>query len=244
MTRAKNAMTIVCRPPAKSGSSMYISDFVREALPDTVGDPKWYEKFVASHAKHAAAADVSREFSRGKRESVRRRLPSLAFRSGMSAGELFTDGSARQAARQRGTDVHAQLEAIEWIDPSAPKSDLERQILANGWTDAFVKGDDAAALWRERSYERLVGAEWESGQFDRVVFRGEGAARRATVYDFKTNMPHRGETKEEFAARMREAYAGQMSAYRAAVASLAGLPLERVSTVLLLVSTGEAVALP
>ncbi len=259
MTRAKNAMTIVCRPPAKSGSSIYISDFVREALPDPVGDPKWYEKFVASHAKHAAAADVHpssdrlrgslcsgdiREFVRGKRESVRRRLPSLAFRSGMSAGELFTDGSARQAARQRGTDVHAQLEAIEWIDPSAPKGDLERQILANGWTDAFVKGDDAAALWRERSYERLVGAEWESGQFDRVVFRGEGAARRATVYDFKTNMPRRGETKEEFAARMREAYAGQMSAYRAAVASLAGLPIERVSTVLLLVSTGEAVALP
>jgi hypothetical protein len=42
---------------------------------------------------------------------------------------------------------------------------------------------------------------------------------------------------------MREAYAGQMSAYRAAVASLADLPLERISTVLLLVSTGEAVAL-
>ena len=254
MTRAKNAMTIVCRPPAKSGSSIYISDFVREALPDSVGDPKWYEKFVAGSAKRSAAADVHpssdrlrgslcsgdiREFVRGKRESVRRRLPSLAFRSGMSAGELFTDGSARQAARQRGTDVHAQLEAIEWIDPSAPKDDLERQILANGWTEAFVKGDDAAALWRERCYERLVGAEWESGQFDRVVFRGEGAARRATVYDFKTNMPRRGETKEEFAARMREAYAGQMSAYRAAVASLAGLPLERVSTVLLLVSTGS-----
>jgi hypothetical protein len=32
-----------------------------------------------------------------------------------------------------------------------------------------------------------------------------------------------------------------MAAYRAAVASLAGLPLERVSTILLLVSTGAAV---
>ena len=103
-----------------------------------------------------------------------------------------------------------------------------------------MKGAGEVALWRERSYERLVGAEWESGQFDRVVFRGEGAARRATVYDFKTNAIRRGETKEEFAARMREAYAGQMSAYRAAVASLADLPIERVSTVLLLVATGEA----
>ena len=39
---------------------------------------------------------------------------------------------------------------------------------------------------------------------------------------------------------MREAYAGQMAAYRAAVASLAGLPSERVSTILLLVSTGAS----
>ncbi len=241
MTRAKNAMTIVCRPPAKSDAPRYISDFVREALPEPVGDPKWYEKLAAGDGKRHVAADVPREFARGKRESVRRRLPSLAFRSGMSAGELFADGSARQAARQRGTDVHAQLEAIEWIDPSAPKSDLERQVLANGWTDAFVKGEDATALWRERGYERLVGAEWESGQFDRVVFRGEGAARRACVYDFKTNAPRRGETADEFAARMREAYSGQMASYRAAVASLAGLPPGRVSAVLLLVSTGAEV---
>ena len=40
---------------------------------------------------------------------------------------------------------------------------------------------------------------------------------------------------------MREAYVGQMSAYRVAVASLADLPLELVSTVLLLVSTGTAI---
>ena len=255
MTRAKNAMTIVCRPPAKSGASLYISDFVREALSEPVGDPAWYESFVGAASKRPAAEDAHpsgdrlrgslcsgdiRAFARGKRESVRRRLPSLAFRSGMSAGDLFADISARQAARQRGTGVHAQFEAVEWVDPAAPKDDVERQILANGWTDAFVKGADATALWRERGYERLVGAEWESGQFDRVVFRGEGAARRATVYDFKTNAPRRGETNEEFAARMRAEYAGQMAAYRAAVASLASLPPERVGTVLLLVSTGAA----
>ena len=178
---------------------------------------------------------------RAKRERVRRRLPSLAFRSGMAAGELFADGSARQAALRRGTDVHAQLEAVAWVDPAAPKGELERQILANGWTGAFVKGNDAAALWRERSYERLVGSEWESGQFDRVVFRGEGDSRRAVVYDFKTNRPARGESADAFAARMREAYLGQMTAYRAAVASLAGLPPERVGAELLLVETGAAV---
>ena len=37
-------------------------------------------------------------------------------------------------------------------------------------------------------------------------------------------------------------YAGQMAAYRAAVASLANLPPARVDAVLLLVSTGSALA--
>ena len=240
MTRAKNAMTVICRPPAKGGTSRYISDFVREALPSPIGDPKWYGSFGVAK-KDSSVADAPCTPVRAKRASVRRRLPSLAFRSGMSAGDLFADGSSRQAAQRRGTDIHAQFEAIEWIDPAAPRSDIERQILANGWTDAFVKGTDATALWRERSYERLVGTEWESGQFDRVVFRGDGDARRATIYDFKTNSLRRGETKEEFAERMGTAYAGQMAAYRAAVASLAGLPAERIRTVLLLVATGEAI---
>ena len=240
MTRAKNAMTVICRPPTKSGTSRYMSDFVREALPGPIGDPRWYEQ-VSAPRQSAAETEVPRLFVRKKRENVRRRLPSFAFRHGMSAGELFADGSVRQAARQRGTDVHAQFEAIEWIDPARPENDLERQILSNGWTDAFVKGDDVVALWRERSYERLVGTEWESGQFDRVVFRGGGGKRCAVIYDFKTNSLRRGETNEEFAARMRTAYAGQMASYRAAVASLAGLSRGNVKTVLLLVATGEAV---
>ena len=240
MTRAKNAMTIICRPAAKSGTSHYMSDFVSEAIPDHVGNPRWHEGFRAT-PKIVSEIEAPRKFVRAKRESVRRRLPSLAFRSGMSAGDLFADGSARQAALKKGVDLHAQFEAIEWIDPSAPGSDIERQILANGWVDAFVKGADTVALWRERSYERIVGAEWESGQFDRVVFAGEGDARRATVYDFKTNAIRCGETNESFASRMRTEYAGQMSSYRAAVASLAGIPAGRVKTVLLLVSTGDAV---
>ncbi|MBQ6136509.1 MAG: PD-(D/E)XK nuclease family protein, partial [Kiritimatiellae bacterium] len=142
-----------------------------------------------------------------------------------------------------GTDVHARLEAVEWIDPAAPKDELERKILENGWTDAFVKGADAAALWRERGYELVVGREWQSGQLDRVVFRGEGAARTATVYDFKTNARRPKEDDESFAARMRTTYAGQMAAYRAAVASLTGIAPESVRAVLLLVSTGAAVPL-
>jgi ATP-dependent exoDNAse (exonuclease V) beta subunit len=243
MTRAKMAMTVVCRPPAKAaGSSIYMSDFVREALPEPIGDAQWYLRLPAPEARAESAADAPRTAPRrAKRQSVKRRLPSLALRSGMSAGDLFADFSARSAAKRRGTEAHARYEAVEWVDPSAPRDDVERAVLANGWTDAFVKGGDAVALWRERSYELLVGGKWESGQFDRVVFRGEGAARRATVYDFKTNAKRRDETVEDFARRMAETYAGQMASYRAAVSALADIPPERVKTVLLLTETGAAV---
>ena len=82
---------------------------------------------------------------------------------------------------------------------------------------------------------------WESGQFDRVVFTGTGADRRATIYDFKTNVPRPEETEAAFAVRMRAQYAGQMRAYAAALAQLAGLPPDRIETVLLLTATSSTV---
>lgn len=249
MTRARNAMTIICRPPAKNGSGRYISDFVREALAEPIGDPAWYERVAAervaerkSTVEPTPAADTASPFVRAKRVALRRHLPSLALHSGMSAGELFADAGARQAAKARGTEMHARLEAIEWIDPAAPKDELERSILANGWTDAFVKGDGDAVLWREKGYELVCGSEWQSGQFDRVVFRGEGDGRTATVYDFKTNALRPDETAEEFADRMRRTYRSQMASYRAALSALTGIPATRVRTVLLLLSPNAAVA--
>ena len=232
MTRAKNAMTIVCRPQLKTGTGTYISDFVREALEEPIGDAEWYLK-LGKKEYSPVAAKAPPSAKRGKRTQVKRRLPSLALRSGMSAGDFFADVDWRRAAMKRGTEAHERLQAVEWVDPAAPKDDVEREILANGWHDAFVKGDDVVALWRERSYEILVDGKWESGQFDRVVFRGEGGARRATVYDFKTNAMRPKESREEFERRMNETYAGQMAAYRAAVSRLAGIPGDRVDSKLL-----------
>ena len=242
MTRAKFAMTVITRPAAKSGSSVYMSDLVREAVPEPIGDPQWYLHLPESDRDKPSAAHAPRAFKRGARTEVRRRLPSMSLRSGMSAGELFADVRPRREAMKAGTEAHARYEAVEWIDPAAPKDYLERRILECGWDEAFVKGADAAALWRERSYELLVGGRWESGTLDRVVFRGEGAARSACVYDFKTNAKRRDESDAEFERRMAEAYGGQMAAYRAAVSSLTGIPLERVRAVLLLAATGAKVA--
>jgi len=50
----------------------------------------------------------------------------------------------------------------------------------------------------------------------------------------------RGESAADFASRMREAYAGQMRAYRSAVSALTGIPPSRISTRLCLSVTGAA----
>lgn len=153
----------------------------------------------------------------------------------------FAEGFS--AAAERGTSEHAALAGIGWIDPDAPKDGRERAILESAWREAFVE-TPGAVLWRERSYELLVGDVWETGQFDRVVFRGEGDARTATVYDFKTNRRRDGETDEAFAERMKREYAVQMAAYRRALSLLCDIPGERIETVLLLSATMRAVPVP
>lgn len=168
---------------------------------------------------------------------VARRSPSSAGGHGgrtwkQSASALFKAG--RVTAAEKGSEAHERLARIGWIDPDAPRSDEEARILVSAWREAFVRPSADAVLWRERSYERLAGNAWETGQFDRVVFTGAGAERRAVIYDFKTNAKDPAESDEEFARRIAEWYGGQMAAYRSALAALTHLPANRISSYCLL----------
>ena len=238
MTRAKRAMTIVLHPPSRTTTSLRFSQFVREAIPEPLGDPQWYQGFAADSnaSKSGGPSDqpVGRPDApkRKARQVVKRRLPSLSFHTGESAGNLFAASGARKAAIERGVAAHAAYEQTEWIEASAARNAFER---------ALVCPADCVALWRERAFEVSADGEWTSGRFDRVVFTGTGAARRAVVYDFKTNARRRDETEADFAARMAASYGGQMAAYRRAVTALTGIPPEGVSSVLLLTATGAAV---
>lgn len=236
MTRAKRAMTIVLHPAAKTETeSLRISDFIRAAIPEPIGNPTWYRACEAEKKGSSGVSAGEKEtlcaqggFVRRPRTQVRRRLPSLSFRTGASAGGLFVASSSRQAALARGVEAHAAYEHIEFLAPELAKDDFDR---------ALVKPTDFVALWRERAFEVLADGEWTSGRFDRVVFTGAGTERHATIYDFKTNRKGRDESAVGFAARMRAAYAGQMAAYRKALAALAGLPESSISCVLLLEAT-------
>ena len=237
MTRAKRALTIVMPPPPRTtGRTTKFSGFVRESGLADAGDPAWYKRKATGAAESSApvATDVAAKPVRGARRHVARRTPSESGYTGLGAGGLFTVDDARMAALQRGTEMHAAYERIDWLEADAAKTDFDR---------AFVKPPDAVELWREKSYELFRDGMWESGQFDRVVFSETNGRRTAVVYDFKTNAPRDGEVDAAFAARMREAYAGQMHAYRQALARLTGIPPADISLKLLLSATMSCVDL-
>ena len=145
---------------------------------------------------------------------------------------------------KHGTDEHTAFAEIERIIPAAPKDDRERKILDWGgaWCEAFVLPADVP-VWRERSYELFDKDknEWETGQFDRVVFQVKDGVRTAEIYDFKTNKRSDGESVEAYERRMRDHYAGQMAAYRSAISRLCGIEPESISSTLLLTVTGTTV---
>ena len=239
MTRAKRALTLVLPPPPKTvGKTMKFSGFVREGGLVDAGDPAWYEKMsAAANSAPAISADTttpSCRLVRKPRRHVARRMPSRNFQAGVSAGALFAAADGRAKALHRGTEVHAAFEQIEWQDAARATTELER---------ALVKPDGVVELWREQPYELFRNGMWESGQFDRVVFTGTGTERRATIYDFKTNVRTAGETLDAFAARMCRQYAPQMTAYAHALAALTGLAPARIETKLLLTATGACVPL-
>ena len=144
-----------------------------------------------------------------------------------------------------------------------PRVTVRRRLPSQGFRDGmsagelFVQGGGRAAALRRGTeahaeYEKIewIEADAARNDFERafvrpdglvaVVYRSDGELC-ATVMDFKTNRPMRGEGSADFASRMKAAYAGQMRAYRAAVSALTGIPPARISAVLCLAATGDAV---
>jgi ATP-dependent helicase/nuclease subunit A len=231
LTRAKKALTVILHPQnAKPPPEpVRFSDLVRLVGLETGGDREWYLK---CGRKSAGGTSVKESVSptRRKRERIAKARPSESYITGLAADSLFTDDYG--AGAEYGREMHAKYEKVSWIAADDAKDDFDR---------VFVKPENFVELWRERAYELFADGAWESGQFDRVVFSGEGAERKAEIFDFKTNAPRSGEPPEEFATRMRETYLPQMSAYRRAVHMITGIPSERVSARLLLTRTRTVV---
>lgn len=236
MTRAKSAMTVMLPPKPKNPTSIKFSTLVEDAgfdIPYEYGDKNWADKFVQAKRENIPDSDKGIEektpdYVRGRREFVRRFIPSKKFVSGQSASVLFMQENNRKSAIERGITEHKNFERIEFLDESLARTQFEK---------CLVKPTGFKRLWREKSYEVFENGIWESGQFDRVVFTEDGA----TIYDFKTNRMLRGETPADFGNRMKNMYLSQMASYRRSLSILSKIEPEKIRTVLLLVESATAV---
>lgn len=256
LTRARKAMYIITplverneeKPFFRDVILSAVADFERRPAPneckiifDQGVEPEFKPKDKPNSDKDGNGGCARNRFwsHEDPAESIERVSPSSSGHRDFAvpASYLFSE-SAGEAAK-KGVEIHGQYEAVEWADDKALAA------LPQAFHVAFVKPGPKATLWREKSYEIYREAsgkdEWETGQFDRVVFTGEGEEREAVIYDFKTNALRSGESTEAFERRMCRTYAPQMNAYRAALGTLTGLPPKRIRSVLLLESTGTAV---
>ncbi len=142
-----------------------------------------------------------------------------------------------QGALDYGNLLHALFEAIEWLDDfgqdwerSLPtywdklvpipdpelRTKAHTEVLAclnnpeiQSWFSRSAQGGDDARVWREKAFEVMVGTEWVSGVFDRVMFPADGPA---TIIDFKSDRlsaDHEDQIQKATArhAKQLEAYA-------------------------------------
>lgn len=174
------------------------------------------------------------------RPRPRRRTPSGSEIVTLSAAQLFNRRGGE--SREFGTLVHAIFEEIEWADSCDPDAlasawrarcpgsaalegalDQVRGVLAEpSLHAALARPDKPAEVWRERSFEILLGDEWLSGTFDRVVIERDtsGRASAASILDFKTD---RVGTEEEIASAVGK-YRPQIETYREVLQRMTGLP--------------------
>ena len=154
---------------------------------------------------------------------------STAARSGSGEGRRF------------GTAVHAAFENVGWIDEEEPEfpansvGDGVRKILKLSEIRAlFTRGESSVSLHREQRIEALIDGKWMSGAIDRLHLHrdAQGAVERVEIFDFKTD-------HVENAEELIERYAGQMTAYRKAMALMH--PKAEISCLLVSTALGAVV---
>ena len=200
------------------------------------GDWDWHRDL----ADAAETAEPSHEPApapayRPRRRRLAQVTPSGAEAHREDAGPLFGEGLHQ--ILNLGTAVHALFERVTWtedVDPeqaaaawqgeSADDPEIQqeaarqflRSMRAPEVREALSRPAGTATLWRERRFEVVLGGDWVSGTFDRVVIEHDenGTAVRATVLDYKSNHVDSEEAIQSAAA----AYAAQMGLYRRTLA--------------------------
>jgi len=214
---------------------------------------------VSAHAKSADASEtVPRTWPVRLESAGEPRFPRLVARrpsdegSGMrTAEQLFALSSTRSDAGSFGREVHRLFAVADRfigrtdvvgasIWPSSGREEVtepEKTVAACFAAPALARVWELppnSELWCERRFEAVIGDQWITGVFDRVIVEctENGEPLRAEVYDFKT---------DDDTAGAAERHAPQLALYRTAVAQLTGLREENVRSFLVLTRTQELV---
>lgn len=186
--------------------------------------------------------------------------------AGASAVDLRWLLSLDTRRAERGTLVHAWFQQIGWVEDGLPSDEELRRIAATetpGLTESevdelvgrmhgWLAHPEIGPLLRRASYLSSATVEREvpflhraegrlvEGIIDRVVLlREDGRVTAAEILDYKTDALTPGDSAA-IAARA-DYYRPQMAAYRQAVASWYGLPIEQVGARLLFLEAGAVV---
>ena len=171
--------------------------------------------------------------------------------------------------RRVGTIIHAWLETLSWLETWAPEpadllamgakvvSDFSAQecTALHSTLREWLASEEVGARLRQDAYPtgsevitelpfalKLRGTLYQ-GRVDRVVLVREGPKFvAAEVLDFKTDALTPGD--EEGLKRAAEDYQSQIEVYRSAVATLYGLPVERVTGTLVFLTLGRLTTSP
>jgi len=220
----------------------------------SAGDADWQVKWVMNKESERTATPMARLSDVQKCPArLGARRPSGENLGRRYAKTLFSLDAV--AGAEFGSAVHKLFSEVEWgsanlvaewqsrdLPPEVlneAKACLRVPALAGVWT----KPTDAVSveLWRERAFEVVLDAVWVTGVFDRVVVQRDenGRAKKAVVYDFKTDR-----FAEELLVGAAARHAGQLELYCRVVAVLTGLNLGSVEGELIFTQWRRAVPIP
>jgi ATP-dependent helicase/nuclease subunit A len=225
------------------------------------GERDWYTKVPQKEPfpKPADEKELPKEFH--KHSSHRRRLvrisPSTEAAHEQKAASLFDN--AFQQSLDFGTAIHQLFETVSWIgevdveelvrkwrEMSSAEEDLKQRAIEQfrqALTSPEVRhalslpreGD--VELWREKSFEVVLDAQWVTGTFDRVAIVRDQTAKPlgATILDFKSDAIEGDSELTEAAER----YHPQLSLYGRALSQMLCLDSSKIKLLLVFTHPGR-----
>ena len=221
------------------------------------GDPDWMRACEPGEpASPPISAGAALRWEQAAAGRLKRVAPSRREAAPRSVASLFAAEAG--VGMKLGLLVHALFERIEWLEETdvdaaiaaaqlrddapwvAAAVGIFRKALQSAEVcDALRRPAGAAEVWRERSFEVVLGERWISGTFDRVVLRRDAAGRvsDAIIIDYKTNR-----IEDETALRETvDHYRPQMQLYREVLAHILGLKPTRIRAQLVFTNVGRVV---